>query len=263
MIKHIRGAVEINKYIAPASTAFDFNDVVTYDSNGRLALATATTPRSKLLGLIQKAIASTDDDYTSTKIVPVLEFNEEAEFEATVDTGTAVQSMVRKAFDLNDEDGVDVTAELQKCFWVMSILSTTLVRGRFITDGDAMGIQTYQQTVVFGDFTDSTGVTGTLELNVSIPVGAVFLRTLLTVLTGFAGDTTATITIGDGSDVDRYMTGTPDVFSTVAAGLDMGAPAGTMFHGAAKTPKIIVTVATDWGAVTAGGFTVTLFWYQA
>lgn len=124
-------------------------------------------------------------------------------------------------------------------------------------------IRVYQETVAFGAFTDGGAAAGTFDLSVSIPAGAVFLRTLLTALTGFAGDTSAVITVGDGTDVDRYNTGTPDVFTTAAAGVDMGAPSGTAFHSAAKTPKITITSGTDWGLVTAGALTLTLFWYQA
>jgi hypothetical protein len=122
-------------------------------------------------------------------------------------------------------------------------------------------IETYQETVAFGAFTDGGSTAGTLALSTSIPAGAVFLRSLVHGLTGFAGDTSATLTIGDGTDVDRYNTGTPDMFTTAAAGVDVGAPSGTLFHSAAKTPTLTITSASDWGLVTAGALTVTLFWY--
>lgn len=263
MIKHIRGDVEINKYVAPASTAFAFNDVVTRDSAGKLAKATATTPRSELLGLIQQTIASTDSDYASDKAVAVLEFNEDAEFEADVDTGTAVQAMVGRRFDLNDENGLNVNKTLQRAFQVSSILSTSKVRGKVVTAGDKARIVTYQQTVAYTEFTDGGSTAGTLALNTSIPAGAVFLRSLVTDITGFAGDTSAVLTIGDGTDVDRYNTGTPSVFATAAAGADMGAPSGTAHHSAAKTPTLTVTSNADFTSVSAGALTVTLFWYEA
>lgn len=263
MIKHIRGDVEINKYDAPASTEFAFNDVVTRDSNGRLAKATATTPRSELLGLIQQTIATTDSDYASVKPVSVLEFNEDAEFEADVDTGTAVAAMRGKRFDLNDHNGLNVNKTLQKAFQVTSVISTSKVRGKFVTSGDRMRIVSYQQTVVYTELTDGGSTAGTLDLSTEIPAGAVFLRSLVTDITGFAGDTSAVLTIGDGTDVDRYNTGTPSVFATAAAGADMGAPSGTAHHSAAKTPKLTITSGSDWGLVTAGALTVTLFWYEA
>ncbi len=122
-------------------------------------------------------------------------------------------------------------------------------------------IVAYQQTVLFSQLTDSEGATGTLDLSTSIPAGAVYLRTLYTAITGFAGGASATAIVGDGTDHDRYNTGTPDVFTTAAAGVDAGAPSGTVFHSAAKTPRLTITEAADFGLITAGAITVTLFYY--
>jgi hypothetical protein len=266
MIKLINGQPTVNDFTAPASTAFDFNDVVTRNSSGVLAKATASTPRSELLGLIQTVIASTDSDYASAKSVPVLEFTDDVEFLADVDTGTLVSTMVGKLFDLADEDGIDVTSEGQKCVEIVRYVSATQARVKFITSGDRMRLVSYQQTVSVSEFTDGGSTAGTLALGITIPAGAVFARSLVTGIVGFAGDTTAVVTIGDGSDVDRYNTGTPDVFATLPAGVDVGAPSGTVFHSAVKTPTLTVTTGSDFGlAVTEGNgaMVVTLFYYVA
>lgn len=263
MIKHIRGEQTFEDYTAPASTAFDFNDVVTRDANGKLAKATASTPRSELLGLIQATIVSTDADYAKNKTVSVLLLCGEAEFEATVDTGTLTTAMVGLRFDLNDEDGINVNAQTQKCVQITNFISTTLARVKFVTSGDRMQLVSHQQTVLFSQFTDGGSTVGTLDLATVIPAGAVFARSLITGITGFTGDTSATLTIGDGTDVDRYNTGTPSLFTTASAGVDLGAPSGTLFHSAVKTPKLTVTSATDFTAVVAGQATITLFWYEA
>lgn len=120
---------------------------------------------------------------------------------------------------------------------------------------------TYQETFAFGDMTDST-TTGTLALSTTIPKGAIFVQSFIDAVTGFAGDTSAAITIGDGSDVDRYNTATPDVFSTVDH-LSAGAPSGTAFHSADKTPTVVITTAADFTSVTAGSATITLMYYQS
>lgn len=120
----------------------------------------------------------------------------------------------------------------------------------------------YQQVCGFAAFTDGGGAAGTLALGVSIPAGVVYERTLFTTLTGFTGNTSATATLGDGSDVDRYNTGTPDFFTTAAAGVDAGVPSGVLFHSAAKTPTLTVTANSDWGLVVAGSVLVTMFWYS-
>lgn len=262
MIKQINGEAVINDYIAPASTAFAFNDVVTRNSAGKLALATASTPRSELLGLIQAVITSADADYAKDKSVPVVEFHDGAEFEADIE-GTLTQAMVGLRFDLTDEDSVDVTANAQRAVEITRYISATKGRVKFIKAGDKPRLVSYQQTVDIADFTDGGGATGTLELGVTIPAGAVFEQALLTGLTGAVGDSTATIQVGDGTDVDRYSTGTPSVSADASAGADLGVPSGTKFHSASKTPTITITEDDDFTDITALAFTITLFWYEA
>jgi len=263
-IKQVKGEVKIGAYLAPASTAFAFNDVVYLNSSGQLALATSTTPRSQLIGLIQQTIASGDTDYASTKMVAVAEFHEEAEFEAPVETGTPTASYEGKVVSLGSEDGVNVDDENQKCFEITQFVSSTAVRGKFKRSGDKFRLVSYQQTISYSEFTDGGSTLGTLALGCTIPAGAVFDRCLVTGITGFTGDTSAVITVGDvDGDVDRYNTGTPSVFTTATAGCDLGAPSGTLWHTAAVVPDVHITSASDFTLVTAGALTITLFWYQA
>ena len=140
-------------------------------------------------------------------------------------------------------------------------LEGALVAGGDITPvANQAVIQKIVETVAFGAFTDSTGVTGTYDL-AEIPIGATVLRCVLAApLVGFAGDTSATIQVGDGTDVDRYMTGTPDVFSDIAGGLDLGVVNGVGYHAVAKTPKITITAGSDWGAVTAGALSIEIYY---
>lgn len=112
-----------------------------------------------------------------------------------------------------------------------------------------------EQRVLLSDFTDGGAAVGTLVLDEGIPVGAYVLNTLLTDVTGFAGDTSCTLTVGDGTDADRYNTGTPSIFTT-ANMVDMGVPSGTKPHAAAKNVTLTATSGSDWGAVTAGAFTI-------
>ena len=114
------------------------------------------------------------------------------------------------------------------------------------------------ETISYSDFTDGGAAVGTYTMQATIPVGAYVTRAYIVGLTGFTGDTSATIQVGDGSDADRYSTGTPSVFTTAVA-LDLGAPSGTQVHIAAKTPVVTVTSGSDWGAVTAGQMTLRIF----
>jgi hypothetical protein len=115
------------------------------------------------------------------------------------------------------------------------------------------------QRVAYTDFTDGGGATGTKNLNGSIPVGAYFINTLVTDLDDFVGSAVVTFTIGDGTDVDRYNTGTPDAAADGDI-LDVGVPSGTLLHTAAKTPKITITDDSAFADITAGAMTVTLFY---
>lgn len=117
------------------------------------------------------------------------------------------------------------------------------------------------QRVTFSQFTDGGGTSGTKDLNASIPAGSYVTKTLVVNITGFTGDTSATLIVGvTGGDTDRYNTGTPSVFTTAAQGVDMGVPSGTAWHTAAATPTALITSGSDWGLVTAGAVTIYIFY---
>lgn len=113
--------------------------------------------------------------------------------------------------------------------------------------------------VSYTDFTDGGGATGTYTLGETFPVGSWAQQCILTDLTGFAGNVSATIQIGDGSDVDRYTTGTPSIFATAAA-VDLGVPSGTKIHVTAIAPVITVTASADFTAINAGAFTLRAYY---
>ena len=105
-----------------------------------------------------------------------------------------------------------------------------------------------------------SGTTGTYTFTSEIPAGAIVLATKIVVGAGFAGDTSAVVTVGDGTDVDRYMTGTPDVFTTAASGVECGVPSGDKLVTTANAPVVIVTTAADYTSVSAGSMTVTVYY---
>ena len=117
------------------------------------------------------------------------------------------------------------------------------------------------QTITYDEMTDVT-TTGTLQMTDSLPVGAIVIATKLIVSAGFAGDTSAVLTVGDGSDADRYHTGTPDVFTTAATGVQTGVPSGDRLITTANAPTCIVTTATDYTSVSAGSFTITIYFLR-
>lgn len=116
------------------------------------------------------------------------------------------------------------------------------------------------ETVAFDDFTDGGAAAGTFTTSMVIPVGAVYLATAVTAVTGFAGDVSAAMTIGDGTDADRYNTSTIDVFSTAANGVAAGSPSGVLYHDAAKTVTLTITTNADFTSVSAGSVTVECYY---
>ena len=136
-----------------------------------------------------------------------------------------------------------------------------------VTAGATSGVTTFgplvklEETVAYSAFTDGGSTVGTYDITVgTIPAGATFLYSAVTAITGFAGDTTAVLTIGDGTDVDRYNTSTVDVFTTAANGGDAGAPSGVRYHTTAKTVTLTVTSGAAFTSVSAGSVTVELFY---
>lgn len=124
----------------------------------------------------------------------------------------------------------------------------------------------YRQVCPVTAFTDGGSTSGTLVLGLTIPAGAVYARTLFSGLVGFTGDVSATATLGDGSDVDRYNTGTPNFFTTAAQGVDAGVPSGTLFHNAAiAIVTLTVTSNSDFTLVKSAGLgsvVVSMFYYS-
>lgn len=121
-----------------------------------------------------------------------------------------------------------------------------------LTDDWAEVVGVVTQTVKVSEFTDGGSTSGTFVLTPQIPQGAFVVQTTVINVTGFAGDTSAVLTVGDGSDVDRYNTGTPSVFATANA-VAMGVPSGTKDHTAAATITLTITSATDFTAVVTNG----------
>jgi hypothetical protein len=138
----------------------------------------------------------------------------------------------------------------------ITTLTATTVNGETIS-GSLVKVS---ETIGFAAFTDGGGASGTKNLATQIPAGARIIGMHLTALTGFAGDTSAVVIIGDGTDTDRYMTGTPSVFTTAAGGLSLGIPSGVLYHDAAKTVTVTVTSGSDFTAVNAGSMTVEYFY---
>lgn len=144
----------------------------------------------------------------------------------------------------------------------MSIDGTVTFEDAVVFPTTQVALNRITETVAFDDFTDGGATTATFTLTAgTIPAGATVLRSVLTAITGFTGDTTATLQVGDGTDVDRYSTGTPSIFTTVAGGADLGVPSGTPYHATAKSVILTATSGADWASVDAGSLTIEVYYY--
>lgn len=158
--------------------------------------------------------------------------------------------------------------------WVMaprgSIYCITGSQARYFVKSENAGVDSdwsalggmgqIVQRVTRANFTDGGSTSGTLTLDGTIPAGAYVLRCVLTDVTGFTGDTSAALIIGDGSDTDRYVTASTVSVFTTAVALDGGAPSGTAVHVLAKTPVLTITSTADFTNVAAGAMTVKIFY---
>jgi hypothetical protein len=109
------------------------------------------------------------------------------------------------------------------------------------------------ERISVASFTDGGSTAGTLILGFTIPIGCTVKRTYVRNVVNWLGDVSATLVVGDGTDADRYMTGTPSLFTT-AAELAVGVPSGTVYHAAAiATVTATVTSATDFTLVKTNG----------
>jgi hypothetical protein len=133
------------------------------------------------------------------------------------------------------------------------------------TGRSAAVIGVLTETVTVAQFTDGGSTSGTYQMAGSIPAGAVALLSKVGPIVGFAGDTTAVLIIGDGSDTDRYNTSTVNVFATAAVGVDAGIRSGLALHTAAVRPTLTITSSADFTSVVsnaAGVLTVQIFYIE-
>ena len=117
-----------------------------------------------------------------------------------------------------------------------------------------------QRVTIVDDFTDGEGATGTLVLDQTLPAGATVVNVKLVNVTGTVGESTAVMTVGDGSTADRYNTGTPSIAAN-AAFIDMGAVTGTAYNLTAISITLTITEDDDFTDITAGAFTIYIHYY--
>ena len=128
----------IEYYPKAASEAFAVDDLVVINSSGYLTRA-ADGSAQRIVGLVQKTVASTDSDYASNTRIPVLVCDSDAEYLCDVTTGTAAQTDVGEYIDIDDHNSVDVVASTYDVFFVTDFISTTQVIAKINTKAAVAG----------------------------------------------------------------------------------------------------------------------------
>lgn len=120
-------------YPKTASTAFAYGDAVTIlpTAAGAGTLAKVTSSSPYILGTILKKVTSTDSDYASTTMVPVLIPGEDSEFLCLCSTTSAATTDQGEFVDANDELSLNVGSYTYGVAQVTSVLSSTSVIAKF------------------------------------------------------------------------------------------------------------------------------------
>ena len=129
-------------------------------------------------------------------------------------------------------------------------------------------LRVVRQVVTYDQFTDGAGTSGTLALSNTIPAGSYVIGSKVTVKTGFTGDTTAVMDVGDGTDADKFSYTTFNVLAA-ATGLMRQADAGaagteTGFAMVTSeiTPTLTITGGADFTSIAAGELEVAVYYIE-
>lgn len=119
-----QGKVKVMFLPVTTSTAFTKNTLVTYTS-GLLTSATSSTTAPLLAGVIEKTIASTDTDYATARLVPVVVPVEKFVVWKQDFTTTLVATDIGAECDLTDSGNANRGASSVKVVIPLSVISAT------------------------------------------------------------------------------------------------------------------------------------------
>lgn len=114
------GEATILPYKKTASTAFEAGDPVVQTS-GLLTVANASATPATVLGITQRTVVSTDDDYADAVDVMVEVPDEGTVYKAKVGSGSPAQTMVGQRYDLDANGEVNLTAQTKNVVEVVRL----------------------------------------------------------------------------------------------------------------------------------------------
>jgi len=118
------------------------------------------------------------------------------------------------------------------------------------------------QALEIGDFTDNTDATGYIDIDVDLPANAIVVGWKSVVATGFTGDNTAVMQVGIVGDLNKYS-GVITVSCLAAATIGAMGNTDTAMACVTKTVRVTVTGGADFGSITTGSMTVSLYYFLA
>lgn len=120
-----------------------------------------------------------------------------------------------------------------------------------------------QIDIEYTDFTDGGAAVGTLVLDDAIPADCLVLGVKAQVDEAFDGDTSAAMTVGDGSTADLFgVTCSIAAAATVGVSAKYASNQSLPFVDADTDITLTVTGASDWGNQDAGKMTVWVYYIE-
>ena len=132
--KLVRGLTKTEWFPVTTSTALAINTLVEFTS-GLIAGADADETAGGVRGVLGQTIASTDADYASSRLVPVIVPVEKHVVWEADGTGTFVATDIGVEYGISDSGTVDKAETSTVHFLVTEFISATKVRGYLKING--------------------------------------------------------------------------------------------------------------------------------
>jgi len=158
-----------------------------------------------------------------------------------------------------------VLADNVKVPGTLEVVGATTLTGNVTMSGSVTAagfIGRVSRTMAIADFTDNTNATGYCDITAQIPAGALVLGWKAVTTAGFAGDTTAVISVGKAGALTDFSTTTNGSVLTPGT-VGSASVLATSFCAAATTVRCTITGGADFTSIVtnaAGSVTVTVFY---
>lgn len=130
-----KGKVKTMYFPRPASTAFAKGDLVYFNGSGQVIPADATSGMH--VGVINRDVVSTDDDYATADVLVPIDVPRERWVEWVVDAnGTAVADDIGDQIDLTDAANANRAASAKDALLVTGFISSSKLIVTILSNAD-------------------------------------------------------------------------------------------------------------------------------